>query len=189
MIDKANPEIQAYLQEELQRQTEQIAERILWRNANSVLCSPTYEELEYYTGLSRKKIEEIAGKCRYKLMIKESCAEGFLLGQVESFYDHLKEENPDYEEISKTYGINLTTVEEWAQNPAKYAVLELVAQGIEDRFIRQSLHLTRDELTLLSPSNKELREYDPVFQKKEPSDEELEAKYQEMRQKVRIPES
>lgn len=100
-----------------------------------------------------------------------------------------EEENPDYEEISKTYGINLTTVEEWAQNPAKYAVLELAAQGIEDRFIRRSLHLTRDELTLLFPSNKELREYDPIFKKKEVSDEELEAQYQEMRQKVRIPES
>ena len=103
MIDKTNPEMQAYLQEELQKQAEQITEKILWRNANSVISSPTYEELEYYTGLPRKKIEEIAEKCRYKLMIKESCAEGFLLGQVESFYDCLKEENADFEEIATTY--------------------------------------------------------------------------------------
>ncbi|WP_373245833.1 hypothetical protein [Lacrimispora indolis] len=185
MIDKNNPDIQAYLQEELQKQAEQIAEKILWRNANSVICSPTYEELEYYTGLSRKKIDEIAGKCRYKLMIKESCAEGFLLGQVESFCDRLKEENPNYEEIARTYGIAPECVKEWAQNPAKHAVLELAAQGIEDRFIRRSLHLTRDELTLLFPSNKELREYDPIFQRKEPSDEELEVQYQKMLQKVK----
>ena len=33
MIDKNDPEIQAYLKEELQKQKEQIAERILWRNA------------------------------------------------------------------------------------------------------------------------------------------------------------
>ena len=185
MLDKANPEIQACLQEELQKQVEQIAERILWRNANSVISSPTYEELEYYTSLSRKKIDEIAGKCRYKLMIKESCAEGLLLGQVESFCDRLKEENPNYEEIARTYGIAPECVKEWAQNPAKHAVLELAAQGIEDRFIRRSLHLTRDELTLLFPSNKELREYDPIFQRKEPSDEELEVQYRKMLQKVK----
>lgn len=185
MIDKTNPEVQAYLQEELQKQAEQITEKILWRNANSVICSPTYEELEYYTGLSRKKIEEIAEKCRYKLMIKESCAEGFLLGQVESFCDRLKEENSDFEEIARTYNINPTTVEEWAQDPNKHAVLELAAQGIEDRFIRRTLHLTRDEIIFLSPSNKELQEYNPVFQKKEVSDEELEAQYQKMLQRVK----
>lgn len=174
MIDKNNPDIQKYLQEELQKQAEQITEKILWRNVNSVISSPTYEEMEYYTGLPRKKIDEIAGKCRYKLMIKESCAEGFLLGQVESFCDRLKEENPDFEEIARTYNLTPECVEKWAQDPNRHAVLELAAQGVEDRFIRRSLHLTRDELTLLFPSNKELREYDPVFQKKEPSDEELE---------------
>ena len=36
MIDKNDPEIQAYLKEELQKQKEQIAERILWRNAKSI---------------------------------------------------------------------------------------------------------------------------------------------------------
>ena len=33
MIDKNDPEIQVYLKEELQKQKEQITERILWRNA------------------------------------------------------------------------------------------------------------------------------------------------------------
>ena len=37
MIDKNDPEIQAYLKEELQKQKEQITERILWRNAKSLL--------------------------------------------------------------------------------------------------------------------------------------------------------
>ena len=37
MIDKNDPEIQVYLQEELQKQNEQIAERILWRNAKSLI--------------------------------------------------------------------------------------------------------------------------------------------------------
>lgn len=37
MIDKNDPEIQAYLKEELQKQKEQIAERILWRNAKALI--------------------------------------------------------------------------------------------------------------------------------------------------------
>ena len=41
MIDKNDPEIQAYLKEELQKQKEQITERILWRNAKSLLGGPT----------------------------------------------------------------------------------------------------------------------------------------------------
>ena len=49
MIDKNDPEIQVYLQEELQKQKEQIAERILWRNAKSLIGGPTYADMEYYT--------------------------------------------------------------------------------------------------------------------------------------------
>ena len=66
MIDKNDPEIQAYLKEELQKQKEQITERILWRNAKSLLGGPTYADMEYYTGLSRAEIEEIADKCPIK---------------------------------------------------------------------------------------------------------------------------
>ena len=32
MIDKTDPEIQKYVQEELQKQKEQIAERMIWRS-------------------------------------------------------------------------------------------------------------------------------------------------------------
>ena len=34
MIDKTDPEIQKYVEEELQKQKEQIAERMIWRNIN-----------------------------------------------------------------------------------------------------------------------------------------------------------
>ena len=90
MIDKNDPEIQAYLKEELQKQKEQIAERILWRNAKALIGGPTYADMEYYTGLSRAEIEEIADKCQWKLRIKECYAEGNLIGQVESLCNYLK---------------------------------------------------------------------------------------------------
>ena len=90
MIDKNDPEIQAYLKEELQKQKEQIAERILWRNAKALIGGPTYADMEYYTGLSRAEIEEIADKCQWKLTIKEGYAEGSLVGQVESLCNCLK---------------------------------------------------------------------------------------------------
>ena len=41
VIDRNDPEIRAYLKEELQKQKEQIAERILWRNAKSLIGGPT----------------------------------------------------------------------------------------------------------------------------------------------------
>ena len=92
MIDRNDPEIRAYLKEELQKQKEQIAERILWRNAKSLIGGPTYADMEYYTGLSRAEIEEIADKCQWKLIMKEGYAEGNLVGQVESFCNCLKRE-------------------------------------------------------------------------------------------------
>ena len=47
VIDRNDPKIQAYLKEELQKQKEQIAERILCRNAKSLIGGPTYSDIEY----------------------------------------------------------------------------------------------------------------------------------------------
>ena len=78
MIDKNDPEIQAYLKEELQKQKEQITERILWRNAKSLLGGPTYADMEYYTGLSRAEIEEIGYGFGTKEFAQLSCVRAFL---------------------------------------------------------------------------------------------------------------
>lgn len=40
MIDVNNPEIQKYVEEALQKQREEIAERILWRNAGAPYMEP-----------------------------------------------------------------------------------------------------------------------------------------------------
>ena len=180
MIDKNDPEIQVYLQEELQKQKEQIAERILWRNAKSLIGGPTYADMEYYTGLSRAEIEEIADKCQWKLRIKECYGEGNLIGRVESLCNCLKNKDIDCEKISGGYGIDLSCVKEWAKDPKKHAVLELVSQGIDDDYIIESFNLTEEEFLNLVPSDQELWEYKPVFQRKELSDEELELRYQKM---------
>ena len=180
MIDRNDPEIRAYLKEELQKQKEQMAERILWRNAKSLIGGPTYADMEYYTGLSRAEIEEIADKCQWKLRIKECYAEGNLIGQVESLCNYLKNKDIDCEIISEGYGIDLSCVKEWAKDPDKHAVLELVSQGIDDDYIIESFNLTEEEFLNLVPSDQELWEYKPVFQRKELSDEELEARYQKM---------
>ena len=81
---------------------------------------------------------------------------------------------------SRGYGIDLSCVKEWAKDPDKYAVLELVSQGIDDDYIIESFNLTEKEFLNFVPSDQELREYKPVFQRKELSDEELEARYQKM---------
>lgn len=61
MIDKTDPEIQKYVQEELQKQKEQIAERMIWRSINVPYFGSTYyENVVYYVGLSRETINKIA---------------------------------------------------------------------------------------------------------------------------------
>ena len=47
MIDVNNPEIQKYVEEALQKQRKEIAERILWRNAGAPYLGPSMEEIEY----------------------------------------------------------------------------------------------------------------------------------------------
>ena len=64
MIDKKNPEIQKYVQEELQKQKEQIAERMIQRNIDVPYFGPTDEELKAYHPIfeeeepSEKEMEE-----------------------------------------------------------------------------------------------------------------------------------
>ena len=99
--------------------------------------------MKYYTSLSRAEIEEIADKCQWKLRIKECYAEGNLIGQVESLCNYLKNKDIDCEIISEGYGIDLSCVKEWAKDPDKYAVLELVSQGIDDDYIIESSILQR----------------------------------------------
>ena len=103
-----------------------------------------------------------------------------MVGQVESFCNCLKEKDVDYEKISRGYGIDLSCVKEWAKDPDKHAVLELVFQGIDDDYIIESFNFTEEEFLSLVLSDQELREYKPLFQRKELSDEELEARYQKM---------
>lgn len=103
-----------------------------------------------------------------------------MIGQVESLCNYLKNKDIDCEIISEGYGIDLSCVKEWAKDPDKYAVLELVSQGIDDDYIIESFNLTEEEFLNLVPSDQGLREYKPVFQRKELSDEELEERYQKM---------
>lgn len=58
--------------------------------------------------------------------------------------------------------------------------MELVFQGIDDDYIIESFNFTEEEFLSLVLSDQELREYKLLFQRKELSDEELEARYQKM---------
>lgn len=193
MIDVNNPEIQKYVEEALQKQREEIAERILWRNAGAPYLGPSMEEIEYYTGLSREQLAKIEVKCKWKLQYREGYREGRLLAGVSiwrNFLDKLNEGNFSdlniddsfIETIAKDFGIidpkdsDLTT---WRENPVKCAVMELVSQGIGDADIMDELKLTRDQFNNLYPTWKEQIAYHSIFSYELPDEEELEAAYQE----------
>ncbi len=192
MIDVNNPEIQKYVKEALQKQREEIAERILWRNAGAPYLGPSIEEIEYYTGLSLDQLAKIEKKCKWKLQYREGYREGRLLAGVRIWRNFLDKLNDggfsdrnidDIETIAKDCGIiidpkdsDLTT---WRENPVKCAVMELVSQGIGDTDIMDELKLTSDQFTKLYPTWKEQVAYHSIFSCELPDDEELEAAYQE----------
>ena len=193
MIDVNNPEIQKYVEEALQKQREEIAERILWRNAGAPYIGPSMEEIEYYTGLSLEQLVKIEEKCKWKLQYREGYRQGQLLAGVSiwrNFLDKVNEGNFSdrniddsfIETIAKDFGIidpkdsDLTT---WRENPVKCAVMELVSQGIGDADIMDELKLTRDQFNNLYPTWKEKIEYHSIFSYELPDEEELEAAYQE----------
>ncbi len=193
MIDVNNPKIQKYVEEALQKQREEIAERILWRNAGAPYMEPSMEEIEYYTGLSLDQLAKIEKKCKWKLQYREGYREGRLLAGVSiwrNFLDNLNDgdssdRNIDdlfIETIAKDCGIidpknsDLTT---WRENPVKCAVMELVSQGIGDTDIMDELKLTSDQFKKLYPTWKEQIAYHSIFSFELLDEEELEAAYQE----------
>ena len=193
MIDVNNPEIQKYVEEALQKQREEIAERILWRNAGVPNIGPSMEEIEYYTGLSLEQLVKIEEKCKWKLQYREGYRQGQLLAGVSiwrNFLDKVNEGNFSdrniddlfIETIGKDFGIidpkdsDLTT---WRENPVKCAVMELVSQGIGDADIMDELKLTRDQFNNLYPTWKEQVAYHSIFSFELLDEEELEAAYQE----------
>lgn len=76
MCNVNSPGIQAYVNQKLNEQLEQITERIILRHINS-FYKPEYSDVEYYTGLPREKIEEISERCRRKELIKRAYKEGY----------------------------------------------------------------------------------------------------------------
>lgn len=192
MIDVNNPEIQKYVEEALQKQREEIAERILWRNVGAPYLGPSMEEIEYYTGLSLDQLAKIEEKCKWKLQYGEGYRMGRLLAGVRIWRNFLDKLNDggfsdrnidDIETIAKDCGIiidpkdsDLTT---WRENPVKCAVMELVSQGIGDTDIMDELKLTSDQFMKLYPTWKEQVAYHSIFSCELPDDEELEAAYQE----------
>ncbi len=182
MIDKTDPEIQKYVQEELQKQKEQIAERMIWRNIDvPYFGSAYYENVEYYIGLSREIIDKIADKCRWKRNYQDGYKEGALLVNVRYVWYMLKKQEQDTSLEHMENGlVDPSGLKAWRKNPDKYAVLELVSQGVETKDIVKTLKLTEDELQALYPTDEELDAYHPIFKEEGPSEKEMEEAYQKM---------
>lgn len=181
MNDVKSLEIQTYVNEKLKEQLEQITERIVLRHINS-FYKPDCADIEFYTGLSKEKIEEIADKCRRKILIKQACSSGFLLGEVKYFCEYLKNENPSSELAAVEFHVSPECVDKWKRDPKRSAVQELIFHQVDERGIMESLHLKEDEFYQLMPETVELEKYESVFQSKEITDQELEEKYQKMMQ-------
>ena len=182
MIDKTDPEIQKYVQEELQKQKEQIAERMIWKNIDvPYFGSAYYENVVYYVGLSRETIDKIADKCRWKQNYQDGYKEGALLIEVRYVLYTLKKQKQDASLEHMLDGlVDPSGLKAWENNPDKYAVLELVSHGVETKDIIKTLKFTEDELDALYPADEELDAYHPIFREEGPSEKEMEEAYQKM---------
>ena len=182
MIDKTDPEIQKYVQEELQKQKEQIAERMIWRNIDVPYFGQTYyENVAYYIGLSREIIDKITDKCRWKRNYQDGYKEGALLVNVRYVQHMLKKQEQDTSLEHMGNGlVDPSGLKAWRKNPDKYAVLELVSHGVKTEDIMKALQFTEDELQALYPTDEELKAYHPIFKEEGPSEKETEEAYQKM---------
>lgn len=181
-MDKTDPEIQKYVQEELQKQKDQIAERMIWRNIDVPYFGQTYyENVAYYIGLSREIIDKIADKCRWKRNYQDGYKEGALLVNVRYVQHMLKKQEQDTSLEHMGNGlVDPSGLKAWRKNPDKYAVLELVSHGVGTEDIVKTLKLTEDELQALYPTDEELKAYHPIFKEEGPSEKETEEAYQKM---------
>lgn len=185
MIDKNDPEIQKYVEEELQKQKEQIAERMIWRYIDVPYFGPTYREIEYYIGLSLEIIDKIADKCRWKRNYRDGYKEGALLTDVRYVRHMLKNQEQDAAlEYMEDSLADPSGLKAWRKNPNKYAVLEVVSHDVETEDIMKALQFTEDELQALYPTDEELDTYHPIFKEEGPSEKEMEEAYQKMQYKI-----
>lgn len=76
--------------------------------------------------------------------------------------------------------VALSGLKTWRKNPERYAVLELVSQGVQTKDIMKKLKFTEDELHALYPTDEELKAYHPIFEEEGPSEKEMEEAYQKM---------
>lgn len=177
--------------EALERQKEQIAERILWEKADVPFYDSVCEDVVRYTGLSQEKVEAIAEKCRWKVAYINRCAAAILIASVKECRNFLESvDEKEYlqnesdretyiKDLAKIYTTDSSALITWRKDPTKYAVIELSKHGICDTFIMVTLGITREQVEKLKPTYEELEAYQPIFEERRPSEEEAEEKYQQ----------
>lgn len=180
-IDKKDPEIKKCLAEELKKQKERIAERLIWQDVGkSYLVGESNKDIAYCTDLSEEEVEKLDKKCRWKLQYKDHYEKERLVAKTERFRQMLKNETSD-DAIKAEFGdttMDSGILKAWRKNPDKYAVMELASRVPEKWHILEGLHIGEYEFETLYPTDEELNAYHPIFKKEEVSDEELEKAYQ-----------
>lgn len=182
-IDKKDPEIKKYLVEELKKQKERIAERLIWREVGkSYLVCESNKDIAYCTGLSEEEVEKLDKKCGWKLQYKDHYEKERLVAKTERFWQMLKNGASDDAIKAEFWNTSMDSgiLKAWRKNPDKYAVMELVSRVPEKWNILEGLHIDEYEFETLYPTDEELNAYHPVFKKEEVTDEELEEAYQKM---------
>lgn len=186
-----------YLTEALERQKEQIAERILWEKVDLPFYDYVCEDVVRYTGLSQEKVEEIAEKCRWKVayinrrdaaLLMESVKEcrNFLESVDKKEYLQNESDRETYiKDLAKIYTTDSSALITWRKDPTKYAVIELSKHGICDTFIMVTLGITREQVEKLKPTYEELEAYQPIFEERRPSEEEAEEKYKQALKEIK----
>ena len=180
-IDKKDPKIKKYLAEELKKQKERIAERLIWRDiGKSYLLSESNEDIAYCTDLSEEEVEKLDKKCGWKLQYKDHYEKERLVAKTERFRQMLKNGESDDAIKAEFWDTPMDSgiLKAWRKNPDKYAVMELLSRVLEKWHILEGLHIGEYEFETLYPTDEELNAYYPVFKKEEVSDEELEEAYQ-----------
>ncbi len=175
MFDKNLPEVQAYVEEKLQKQAVAIADRILM----TYPIGKTIQDIMYITGLPRKMAEAVLDKCAWKYNYKQNFPKGYVMGQVQILWNMAKNENVDAKELESFLKIDYAKAEQWKKNPDKAAITELLSHHLDVYEIMDTLSMTKEKVQELMPDCQELQKYQLVFKPIRVTDEEAEKAYQE----------
>lgn len=152
-------DVQQYLRRKMQEQASAIARRIFMTSS-----ALRIQDVMYVTGLSREMTEKIFEECEREFSPKQNFIKGCGREQVELVWKIFQSgKESDIQSAVRWLNMSPTQAERWRKEPAKCAVLELLAHGYGTSDMPEKLLKAAVNSQTLECSGQNPNAYKPVF--------------------------